>query len=158
MFDDNERIVCTMLVLRRISLACRCCLQKNIFSNPHACKTVFVLMMIVRNKGIGYLTTTPSTGHPHWPGSITGLPHPSPLTCCWCAKSGSPLRLVTHLITGGLPDGPENRPYHLGPESLHCTHIVRFTYPARGIFIWIELADNSPEKEGASTLEARNLT
>ena len=98
MFDDNERIVCTMLVLRRISLACRCCLQKNIFSNPHACKTVFVLMMIVRNKGIGYLTTTPSPGHPHWPGSITGLPHPSPLTCCWCAKSGSPLRLIGHTL------------------------------------------------------------
>ena len=76
MFDDNERIVCTMLVLGRISLACRCCLQKNIFSNPHACNKVFVLMIILRNRRIGYLTTTPGPGHPHWPGSNHWTPPP----------------------------------------------------------------------------------
>ena len=65
-----------MLILGRISLACRSCLQKNIFSNPHACNKVFVLMMILRNKKIGYLTTTPGPGHPHWPGSNHWTPPP----------------------------------------------------------------------------------
>ena len=65
-----------MLILGRISLACRSCLQKNIFSNPHACNKVFVLMMILRNKRIGYLTTTPGPGHPHWPGSNHWTPPP----------------------------------------------------------------------------------
>ena len=65
-----------MLILGRISLACRSCLQKNIFSNLHACNKVFVLMMILRNKRIGYLTTTPSPGHPHWPGSNHWTPPP----------------------------------------------------------------------------------
>ena len=65
-----------MLILGRISLACRSCLQKNIFSNPHACNKVFVLMMILRNKRIGYLTTTPGPGQPHWPGSNHWTPPP----------------------------------------------------------------------------------
>ena len=65
-----------MLILGRISLACRSCLQKNIFSNPHACNKVFVLMMIVRNKRIGYLTTTPSPGHPNWPRTNHWTPPP----------------------------------------------------------------------------------
>ena len=51
-----------------------------------------------------------------------------------------------------LADGPENRPYHLGPESHHCTHIVSFTYPAQGYNIWIKFRIKSPYKIGTSSL------
>ena len=51
-----------------------------------------------------------------------------------------------------LDDGPEKRPYHLGPESHHCTHIVSFTYPAQGYNIWIKFRIKSPYKIGTSSL------
>ena len=85
------------------------------------------------NKEFVYLThaTCPVRVHPHEPGSHNR----SPLSLSyWCnGWIYSPLSQghINEICLLDWPDGPESRPYPLGPRSHLWTHSVSVTYPAR---------------------------
>ena len=76
-----------------------------------------------------YLSLAPCPGHPYEPGSHNRSPNPSLLMWRLLLLTLQ-LGHIKQSVLPDWPDGPEDRPYPLGPRSHPVTHIVSITYPA----------------------------